>query len=148
MISVLIIINVILLVSISILHFYWAIGGTWGLLGAIPERLIMRNNIRLNKITDSSVMIILTIIVALGLLVFASIIALNSTAIKIPMNPSWVKTGTIIIGIIFLLRAIGNFDFVGLFKSDHEGVFAERDTKFYVPLCLVLAINSFLIILL
>ncbi len=148
MISLLILINVILLVSISIVHFYWAFGGTWALSGAIPERFQVRNNKRLNKITDSPVMIILTLIVALGLLLFASIIALNSTAINFTLDPYWVRTGTVIIGVIFLLRAIGNFDFVGLFKRDRTGIFAERDTKFYVPLCLILSINSFLILVL
>ena len=146
--SLLILINVTLLISISILHFYWAFGGTLGLMGTIPERFLVRDNKRLSKITDSSVMIILTLMVALGLFLFASITALNSNAINSPLDLYWVRIGTLLIAVIFLLRAIGDFRFVGLFKTDRRGVFPERDTKFYVPICFVLSINSFLILFL
>ena len=41
-----------------------------------------------------------------------------------------------------LLRALGDFRYVGFFKRVRTGRFAELDTKFYTPLCLALAAGA------
>ncbi|MEL6974277.1 MAG: DUF3995 domain-containing protein [Bacteroidota bacterium] len=43
------------------------------------------------------------------------------------------------IGILFLLRGIGDFKYLGLFKSVRETAFAKMDTRFYTPLCFCIA---------
>lgn len=43
------------------------------------------------------------------------------------------------VGALFLLRAIGDFKYVGLFKSVRETPFAKMDTRFYTPLCFCIA---------
>jgi len=40
------------------------------------------------------------------------------------------------IGVIFILRAIGEFNVVGIFKKIKGTVFAKYDMYFYIPLCL------------
>ncbi|WP_236336773.1 DUF3995 domain-containing protein [Paenibacillus auburnensis] len=45
---------------------------------------------------------------------------------------------------IFILRAVGDFRWVGFFKKQQGTVFAKRDTFLYSPLCLF--IGSCLII--
>ncbi len=53
--------------------------------------------------------------------------------------------GLYVIGSIFLLRAIGDFKYVGFFKSIKNTEFGRMDTQFYSPLCLYLGITSLLI---
>jgi hypothetical protein len=45
----------------------------------------------------------------------------------------WLVAGT------FLLRAIGDFHYVGFFKRQRESRFAKLDTLVYSPICLLLA---------
>jgi hypothetical protein len=40
---------------------------------------------------------------------------------------------------VFLLRAIGDFRYVGFFKRVHKTAFARNDSLIYSPLCLLLA---------
>jgi len=44
---------------------------------------------------------------------------------------------------IFLLRAIGDFNYVGFFKKIKDTNFGKMDSKYYSPLCLVIAIMGF-----
>lgn len=43
------------------------------------------------------------------------------------------------IGILFLLRGIGDFKYLGLFKSVKETPFGKMDTRFYTSLCFSVA---------
>ncbi len=49
------------------------------------------------------------------------------------------------ISAIFILRAIGDFKYVGFFKSVTGTEFASLDTMFYSPLCLGLGIIAILL---
>lgn len=42
-----------------------------------------------------------------------------------------------------LLRGVGEFRYVGLFKRVKGSRFARNDTRFYSPLCLMLAAGLF-----
>jgi Protein of unknown function (DUF3995) len=53
--------------------------------------------------------------------------------------------GIYAIGAIFLLRALGDFKYVGFFKSIKNTEFGRLDTQFYAPLCLYLGISSLII---
>jgi len=44
------------------------------------------------------------------------------------------------LALIFAFRALGDFRYVGFFKRVRGNLFAQRDTWFYSPLCLLLAI--------
>ena len=120
---------------LSIIHLNWALGNTWGLSKAIPTK------------TDNQEIIkpgpIITLAVALGLLIFAAFYFI----IPEPGNPkNWIfeYIGWIIPS-IFLLRSIGDFKYVGFFKRIKTTEFSKFDTKFYTPLCLIIAFLGYLI---
>jgi hypothetical protein len=50
-----------------------------------------------------------------------------------------------VIAALFLLRAIGDFKYVGFFKSVSQTDFARLDSLLFTPLCLLIAIAAFLI---
>lgn len=63
--------------------------------------------------------------------------------------PSWLSDcGLWAIAILFGLRAIGEFRYIGFFKKFKDSKFAEYDTKYYSPLCLIIAILTLLLALL
>jgi hypothetical protein len=60
--------------------------------------------------------------------------------------PGWIfYWGTWAIALLFLLRAIGDFRYVGFFKSVSGTAFARWDTILFSPLCLFIAVAAFLI---
>lgn len=48
--------------------------------------------------------------------------------------------GLWVIPIIFILRAMGDFKYIGFFKQIKSTEFAHYDTIFYSPLCLTIAL--------
>jgi Protein of unknown function (DUF3995) len=48
--------------------------------------------------------------------------------------------GLVVISLLFFLRAIGDFRYVGFFKKVKQTVFARLDSKYYSPLCLFIAV--------
>jgi len=120
--------------SISILHFYWAAGGKWGMQGALPESYKADFFNPKNKILIDTA----TIAIGLGLAVFGVILLSHSFSIDTNIIRKNRDILTLTIGIIFLLRAIGDFKVFGLFKKKTDSLFNKMDRKFYVPLCLFL----------
>ena len=58
---------------------------------------------------------------------------------------TWINVyGLKIIAGVFLVRAIGDFRYVGFFKKIKGTIFANLDTKFYTPLCILLSFNAFM----
>jgi hypothetical protein len=61
--------------------------------------------------------------------------------------PDWIlKIGLWIIPIIFSLRAIGDFKYIGFFKQVKATEFARLDTVFYSPLCVMIALIGFILL--
>jgi hypothetical protein len=122
---------------LGLVHIHWALGGTWGYEKSLPAN---ENGERIlnPKKRDSA-------IVGLGLLFFSILYVFKSgiTSITIPL---WIWTyGSWLIPAIFLLRAIGDFKYVGFFKKVKHTVFGKADSKIFSPLCLLIAILAFLI---
>ena len=128
-------ITFILLICIALIHFYWALGGNWGLDKATP--------VDMNGIKFSTPFLLLTALVGIAMLWFAYIAyALwqeNSDACIIYAGWS--------IGVVFLLRVLGDFKMVGIFKRVKCTEFSKYDTYFYIPLCLFIGV-SFIVSLL
>lgn len=138
---ILIIANTIIFLVLSLLHVYWAFGGNWAIQYTIPEKFkagFFDPNNRL-KISFA------TIVVAIGLFLFALITLSNYVIVQSILSNYWIAVLTLIIGIIFSLRAIGDFNVVGLFKKDLTGDFAKKDSQIFVPLCIYLGLSSFVI---
>jgi hypothetical protein len=83
--------------------------------------------------------------VAIILFAFALYMLTVVKILPIPF-PTWVvKHGTYIIAIGFLLRAVGDFKYVGFFKKIKVTQFATYDTKYFSPLCVVISILGFIL---
>lgn len=122
---------------LAIVHVNWVFGGEFGFNKSLPTK---ENGERvLNpKKRDSA-------IVAIGLFSF-SIFYLAKSSIVTIVIPVWVfNYGSYIIPAIFLLRAIGDFKYIGFFKKVKNTAFGKLDSKFYAPLCLGIAIIGLLI---
>ncbi|MGN6648080.1 MAG: DUF3995 domain-containing protein [Cytophaga sp.] len=117
---------------LSGIHVYWAFGGQWASGAVIPTR----------DDEQQAMMpgILPTLIVAMGLLGFG-FTALLQVMIFNSELPGWLMIirayGLWIIAGIFIIRAIGDFHYVGFFKKIRHTKFAVNDTKLYTPLCLL-----------
>ena len=118
---------------ISSIHFYWAFGGKWGGDAVLPTK--DDNNTKVLNPTALP-----TLIVALGLLGFGVFILIMSGFIAFD-TPQWLhKYGLWVIASIFMLRAIGDFNYVGFFKKITRTKFGRNDTKYFSPLCLIIGL--------
>lgn len=142
MLNLLIGLNILIFVFISLLHIYWVFGGAWGLSGAMPEKF--KADFFNPKL--KWVMKFATLAVALGLLLFAYITYSNTPGFVSMLPTNWVRYGMMAIAGIFFVRAIGDFNMVGFFKKQDGSEFAEMDSRFYAPLCLVIGVVSLLIL--
>jgi hypothetical protein len=124
-----------ILVGLSALHVFWAAGGRAGGAVAIPRRGGEA------VFTPSPFG---TLIVAL---------ALAAAAVSVAAAAGWFGAGrpwrvgrvlTAALGLMFLLRALGDFRYVGFFKSMGDDPFRSWDTWLFSPLCAVIAAAAFM----
>lgn len=137
MISFIIILLFTLFLFLSSIHFYWAFGGKWGSEGVFPSN------------ADGSPMkppsILATIIVAIGLLSFGVFYLIKGGFISVEL-PLWLnKNGLLILTGIFIVRAIGDFKYLGFFKKIKNSKFAVNDTKYYSPLCFAIGVLTLIL---
>ena len=89
--------------------------------------------------------IIATLIVAVGLLLFAVFYLIKGGLISLQL-PLWIdRNGLWILMGIFILRAIGDFNYLGFFKKVKHTKFAVNDTKYYSPLCLIIGMLTLIL---
>lgn len=132
--------NFVILIVVSGIHIYWGLGGNWGLRAAVPER----NDTTIMRPGRTSTLLVSIIFGCMALFYLYKIGWLSAVN---PFIPSWLnRYGLWVLAGIFLLRAIGDFRYIGFFKRVRNSRFAELDTRFYSPLCLLLSANSFLLI--
>ena len=138
MISFLGVLSSLVLIFLGGIHFYWAVGGSWGIGAVLPTD--ENGNRKLNpKWFDS-------IIVGLALSFMSILYAIKSGILTATFLPNWLlKYGLFVVSVIFLLRAIGDFRYVGFFKKIKITAFAQNDTKYFSPLCLFLGVVGLLI---
>ncbi|MBC9911850.1 DUF3995 domain-containing protein [Chitinophaga varians] len=119
-------------VVISAIHFYWAFGGQWGVREAVPVNTAGEPMLHPGAAG--------TFIVALGLLFFAAVLTANTGVFDDLASRKIVSWTTRGIAVIFAIRAIGDFKYVGLFRKVRATPFARKDTVLFTPLCIVLCI--------
>lgn len=127
-------INFIILLAISLIHIYWALGGQIGAVAAIPESA----GKPLFKPGP-----IATLVVALSVGAMGVVHLLQTGVISIDQPGSIMRYSLFGISAIFLIRAVGDFTYVGFFKRVKGSVFAKMDTLYYSPLCIVISLNAF-----
>jgi len=140
LLTILIAINTIIFLILSSLHFYWALGGTFWYADVLPT------NSTGSKRMNPGVMA--AFIVAFGILLLAFFTFGNHGIWDEHIKRKYFRYGALLISIIFFLRAIGDFKFIGFFKTVNGTRFAENDTYLFSPLCVLIAVVSILIFLL
>lgn len=131
---------ILIFLLLSAIHIYWALGGKRDSGTVIPTR-------------DDHTKVMMpgmvpTLTVALGLLFFGAVVFLNSFEANVRDIPGIGlirKYGLGAIAGIFILRAVGDFNYVGFFKKVRNTAFARNDTRYYSPLCLLIGILSIIL---
>jgi hypothetical protein len=120
------------------IHFWWVLGGTYGFKSSIPAHE-NGDMVFIPKKIESA-------IVGVGLSAMGFFYILKSHLLDIN-TPHWLLTyGGLIIPSIFILRAMGEFKYVGFFKKIRSTQFGQADTRFFSPLCLVMGILGYTIL--
>lgn len=123
--------------TLGILHFNWLFGGTFGLEASLPTDEKGKRVLNPKKID--------TIIVGLALITFGIFYLVKGQLINFQLPEIVLSYGSWIIPSIFLVRAIGEFKYVGFFKKIKNTTFAKADTKLFSPLCLIISMLGFLL---
>ncbi|MBX2953159.1 MAG: DUF3995 domain-containing protein [Leadbetterella sp.] len=120
---------------LSALHVYWGFGGRRGSAAVLPTKDDTRKVMMPGAVP--------TFTVALGLLCLGGVVFLNT--FEIETGPAALiglirKYGLWAIATVFLLRAVGDFNYIGFFKKVKTTRFARNDTRYYSPLCLLIGL--------
>lgn len=126
-----------ILLILSGIHINWAFGGKWSLDRALPTNEEGKRVLNPTRV-DSA-------IVAIGLLIFATYYLLKANIITLSVPSHMLPYVGWAISSIFMLRAIGDFKYVGFFKRFKTTDFAKLDLKIYSPLSLSISIIGLLI---
>lgn len=121
-----------ILIVISAIHFFWALGGKAGMESTLPTNLEGKRVLNPKKLDAA--------LVGTILLVFALLFFNKSGVLHFYLPHLIGRFGTGIITFIFLLRALGDFRYVGFSKKIRSTPFAKLDTKYFTPLCLFIGI--------
>lgn len=119
------------LVTMAVIHMYWALGGSIGAEALIPQT----QKGPLFRLTASVTLLIALIFILAADLMFTR---LGVAATRIP--PESVQIACAAMAAAFFIRAIGDFRYVGFFKRVRHSRFAQLDTRIYSPLSLFLAV--------
>lgn len=132
MLSVISILLFLVFLFLSSIHFYWAFGGRWGSEAVYPTMD--------DAIKPQMPGVLAILIVAVGLFSMGLFILFKAGFIAVSI-PLWMnKYGLWILAAIFAIRAIGEFNYIGFFKKIKHTTFAQHDTTYYSPLCVVLVV--------
>lgn len=116
--------------ALALWHFYMAQRAIGGEGGAVPS-------------VDGQPLFVpskaSTIAVGLVLCLFAGLVAATAGLLPSALPSLALKWLSLALALGLLLRAIGEFRYVGFFKKVRGTRFATLDTRFYSPLCLALA---------
>lgn len=134
---VLSVINALVFTIISGFHFYWAMGGKVGFDVVLPS-----NTEGSKSLNPSTTITFIAACVFLSVAVFYLIKA-NLISIQLPNLIS--NYGFYALAIVLIIRAMGDFKYVGFFKSIKNTPFAIYDTHYYSPLCLYLGLSTLVI---
>lgn len=118
-----------IMILLALIHFYWALGGKFGLDKALPT------DTEGNRLLNPSKF--MTFVVGLILLGFSYVPYKLYTGDESPV----IVYAGYGLSILFFLRSVGDFNLVGLFKKVKNTEFSKYDTWVYIPLCLFISIN-------
>lgn len=117
------------LALLSGLHIFWAAGGRWGKSAAIPE---------MGGRPTFHPSALMTLGVAAALFIAALLVLARAGLVAAALGPSRFVWPTLLLGVVFIARAVGEFHLIGFFKKVRDTTFARWDTFVFSPLCLAL----------
>ncbi len=123
----------IILGFLGILHVYWGLGGVGGSAVVIPE-------IEGRPVFTPSRLACFLVAAALGVAAFLVLAQVGH--VSSPFSAGLTTVGVVGVGVIFTLRAVGDFRLVGFTKRIRNTQFAIWDTRLFSPLCLVIGLGS------
>ncbi len=129
--------NCMVLVFLSGLHFYWALGGKTAFAEALPTNQLRHRTLNPTKIQSAAV--------GFFLLMFALNYAVKLLPHLVHFPSMLLSISGWLIVAIFFLRAVGDFNYIGFFKKVKNTEFAKQDSRYYSPLCLILSCNGILV---
>lgn len=124
------------LLVLAMTHVYWALGGQSGRLAAVPT-------VDGRPLFDPTPLA--TLLVAAALVGATAVVVGAMGWIDAPVGTRVCRVLTFALSLVFFVRAVGDFRYVGFFKSAGDGRFAYRDSTIYSPLCLAIAVAAFLV---
>ena len=122
--------------ALATMHVYWAAGGESGSVAAVPS-VDGRPLFHPSRVA--------TLLVAASLAVAAGVVAGAVGWSGTPGRARVFRLLTFAISIVFLARTVGDFHYVGFFKTVVGSRFGYWDSVVYSPLCLAIASVAFLI---
>lgn len=125
------IISCLILFFLTFIHVYWAFGGTKGISAVIPQD--NHNQYKFNPGKWG------TLLVAVCLFSSCLVLGIQSSLIPFIKQSKLVHILCFFCFLVFGLRAMGDFNYVGLFKKRRKTSFSKMDTIAYTPLCLFLS---------
>ncbi|MDF2959829.1 MAG: hypothetical protein K0S39_1564 [Paenibacillus sp.] len=122
-----------ILMLLGLFHLYWAAGGKWGTKGVLPVREGETEPLFKPQPAVTTAVAILFFTVSFLLLAQGGFVpAFGPNGVT-----GWSCT---VCAAAFLLRAIGDFRYLGFFKRVKSTRFAALDTQLYSPLSFLLAL--------
>lgn len=122
-----------ILAVLALLHVGWGIVGVSGRSIALPE-VDGRPVFQPSRLASFAV--------AAALSLACALVLAQGGVLPPLLSPSLTRIGTCGVGVVFILRAIGDFRLVGFFKRVRGTPFATWDTRLFSPLCLALGAAS------
>ncbi len=117
---------------LSALHIYWGFGGKSVTAATMPTK---ENN---DPVIAPGP--IACFVVGIALLSFAVLVLTKAGIILFTLPARLFNYALWVIAVIFLLRAMGEFKYVGFFKQVKTTRFGQMDTRYYSPLCLAVGV--------
>ena len=135
-----VLINTAFFIMMSFVHVYLAMNGHLGRRGILPT---LHDG---KPVINPGIVGTFAIAAFLGICAFITVGSLDIYDAFIPHQVT--KYATLVIAIVFLLRAMGDFNYMGFFKKIKGTHFAKNDSRYFSPLCLFLGLSSLAIVVL
>lgn len=113
--------------GLAALHLYWVLGGTFGMSAALPEVD------GIPVFTPSKVATVAVAFVLAGFALVALVLGFGSTS----GIASYAEYCGLAVGGVLVLRAVGEFRYVGFFNRVKGSKFAAYDSWVFSPFCLL-----------
>jgi predicted permease len=132
--------NTNILAALTIMYVYWFLGGKNSIQYFFPSN----SSLRRSKVKPKKWKLFITAIV-LAAMTWLNIEQIQYFIFDPVRHQEVFLWGNRCISIIFLLRAFGNFTYIGFTKTFTDSTYAKLDTYVYSPACVLVAVSAYMI---